>query len=227
MGRGEYDSPCNPRALTWKGIMSLLITTPAIIEPVTLDEVKARLRLATSDDDATITANITAAREFAEKSTRRSLTVKGYALFLDGFPNPYEPIRLPAPPLVNPLAVVVKYLDETLTSQVWPVAEYFLAAMQEPALIVPVPGTIYPSTGRVPGCVEIDYQAGYGFAGIPAAGLVPAVPAGPACPEHLREGIRQLAVHIYEHPSAVTSEGLKEAPLALMAFFGSNRVYTF
>jgi uncharacterized phiE125 gp8 family phage protein len=189
--------------------MSLQIKTPPTVEPVTLDEVKARLRLTTTADDDSITGHITAAREFAEKVSRRSLTVKAYAFFMDRFPHPYEPISLPAPPLVSVTAV--KYLDESLTSQTWDPTEYFVASNNVPALIVPKPGLIYPATGRVPGAVEVDFTAGYTN----------------DCPEHLKEGIRQLAVHIYDHPEAVTSEGLKEAPLALMTFLTANKIYVF
>jgi uncharacterized phiE125 gp8 family phage protein len=190
--------------------MSLQIKTPPTVEPVTLVEVKQRLRLTTTDDDAAITGHIVAAREFAEKVSRRSLAVKSYAYGMDRFPHPYEPIVLPAPPLVSVTAV--KYLDEALTQQTWDPTEYYVASNNVPALIVPKPGLIYPSTGRVPGAVEVDFDGGF-------------TPA--QCPEHLKEGIRQLAVHIYEHPEAVTSEGLKEAPLALMSFFTANKVYVF
>src|ERR1041385_140985 len=201
--------------------MSLLITAPPSVEPVTVAEVKARLGLTTTADDAKITSNITAAREYAEKVTRRSLAYKSYAYYPDGFPCPGEPIRVPVPPLIAVTAI--KYLDSTLAQQTWDAAEYFVAAVQSPGLIVPKPGFVYPCPVSVPGAVEIDFTAGYDYSG--NAQATPPIPAGPVCPEHLREGIRQLAVHIYEHPSAVTSEGLKEAPLALMSFFTANKVY--
>lgn len=202
--------------------MSLQIVTQPTAEPVTLAEVKARLRLSSAADDAMITAHITAAREFAEKVTRRSLAYKSYAYFMDRFPYPHEPIRVPVPPLIKVTAI--KYLDNLLVQQVWSAVEYFVGAMQSPGLIIPAPTFTYPCAGLAPGAVEIDFNAGYGYAG--AVGP-PIIPPGPVCPEHLKEGIRQLAVHIYEHPQAVTSEGLKEAPLALMAFFGANKVYVF
>lgn len=203
--------------------MSLQITAQPAAEPVTVAEVKARLRLGNTADDAVITANITAAREFAEKVTRRSLAYKSYALFMDSFPCLSDPIRVPVPPLINVTAI--KYLDSTLTQQTWDSAEYFIAYMQEPGLIIPRPTFIYPCPAVAPGAVEIDFTAGYGYAG--NAQAQPPIPAGPVCPEHIKEGIRQLAVHIYEHPSAVTPEGLKEAPLALMSFFTANKIYVF
>ena len=189
--------------------MSLQIITQPTAEPVTVDEVKKRLRLTTDTDDSMIGTQITAAREYAEKVTRRSLAVKGYAAFFDRFPVPGAPIRIPVPPLVSVTAI--KYLDSSLEAQTWDAAEYFVASQQTPGLIVPKPGFVYPSPVLVPGAVEIDFTAG----------------SGSDTPEHLKEGIRQLAVHLYEHPEAITSEGLREAPLALMSFFTANKVWVF
>lgn len=190
--------------------MSLQIVTPPSAEPVTVAEVKARLRLTNTADDAMIAKQITAAREFAEKITRCSLALKSYKLLLDKFPWPSEPLRMPVPPLISVTAI--KYTDVTLAQLTWSSAEYGVynvGTVPAAGLIRPLPGFTYPCPVCVPNAVEIDFTAG-------------ATP-----PEHVNEGIRQLAVHIYDHPEAVTSEGLKEAPLALMSFFTANRVYVF
>lgn len=187
--------------------MSLQIIEAPATEPVTVAEVKARLRLTTAADDTLLGQAIRAAREFAEKVTRRSLVAKSYAYIMDRFPYPGEPIRVPAPPLVS--VTTIKYLDGALVWQTWDAAEYFVAAKQIPGLIVPKPNCTYPAPANVPGAVEVSFTAG----------------ADPM--EHVKEGIRQLAVHIYEHPEAITSEGLKEAPLALMSFFTANKVFIF
>lgn len=202
--------------------MSLVIITGPTAEPVTLAEVKARLRLTDTTDDALITTQITAAREYAEKMTRRSLNYKTYSAFFDGFPDCGKPIRVPVPPLIALTAV--KYLDSTLTWQTWDPSEYYVAALQVPALIVPTPANIYPCPADVPGSVEVDFTAGYGY---PGQTTPTVIPPGPTCPEHLKEGIRQLAVYIYEHPSVITSEGLKEAPINFRSFFDSNKVWVF
>lgn len=193
--------------------MSLQILTGPSAEPITLAEVKARLRLTATTDDVTITAQITAAREFAEKVTRRSLAVKTYAAFFDRFPVSREPIRIPVPPLLSVQAI--KYTDNSLEVQTWDASEYYVASMQSPGLIVPKPTVIYPSPVAIPGAVEVDFTAGYGAEG------------GPAIPEHLREGIRQLTIYIYEHPEVITPDGLKEAPLNFRDFFNANKVWVF
>lgn len=206
--------------------MSLIATsTITPVEPVTLDEVKARLKLTTTADDATITQQITVARRYAEKVTRCSLAYKSYSLFLDRFPFPREPIRLLAPPLISVLDVM--FLDDTLTQQTWAPDDYFIAYNNRPALIVPVPGIIYPDTAHVPGAVQIDFTAGYGYPGVAASGNTPAIPSGEPIPPDVAEGIRQLTIHIYEHPEVVTGDELKEAPSGFSRFFGSNKIYEF
>lgn len=202
--------------------MSLQIITGPTAEPITLTEVKARLRLTDTIDDATITALIPVAREYAEKMTRRSIAFKTYAAFFDSFPDLCKPIRVPAPPLIAVTAI--KYLDSTLTQQTWDPSEYYVAYMQVPGLIVPTPLNVYPCPAVVPGAVEVDFTAGYGYAGTTGP---PVIPPGPVCPEHLKEGIRQLVVYLYEHPDTVTSEGLKEAPVSFRSFFDANKVWVF
>jgi len=199
--------------------MSLQITIDAAAEPVTLAEVKARLNLTSTADDAKITQQITVARQFAEKVTRRSLAYKTYTLFMRRFPYITVPIHLPVPPLVSVNSI--NYLDETYTSQLWPgpgaiaplVPEYVVAPMQSPGLIYLAQNVIYPCTARVPGAVQINFSSGYSVAGAPAG--------TPPIPGPVAEAIRQLTVHIYEHPEAVVSESMKELPLALREFLRS------
>jgi uncharacterized phiE125 gp8 family phage protein len=196
--------------------MSLQITTDAVAEPVTLAEVKARLNLTSTADDAKITQQITVARQFAEKVTRRSLAYKTYTLFLKRFPYPTAPLHLPAPPLVTVNSI--NYLDDTWTSQLWPgpgaqaplVPEYAVAPMQSPGLIYPAQNFIYPCTARVPGAVQVSFSSGYNVAGAPTG--------TPPIPGPVAEAIRQLTIHMYEHPEAVTAESMKELPLALREF---------
>jgi uncharacterized phiE125 gp8 family phage protein len=56
----------------------LIVTTAATVEPVTLAEAKAHLRVTHTSDDALIGALITAAREDAEQITGRALAAASY-----------------------------------------------------------------------------------------------------------------------------------------------------
>lgn len=206
--------------------MSLVITSlSAPTEPVTTAEVMARLRLTSSNDESLIGQLITVAREFAEKVTRRALVYQSYAYTLDRFPFPNEPLRLPVPPLIALSSVT--FYDSTLTEQTWAPDDYWVADQQSPALVIPIPGIIYPPTAHVPGAVTVNFTAGFGYPGAAASGDIAAIPAGPVIPQHLAEGIRKLAMHLYEHPEAVTSDGLKESPVGFSTLFAANKIYVF
>lgn len=192
--------------------MSLIIETQPTAEPVTLAEVKARLRLTTTDDDATIAQHITAAREYAEKITRRSLAKKGYAAYFERFPAPGCPLRVPAPPLLT--VDSIKYLDSSLTLQTWDPAEYYVADKQVPALIIPKPTFVYPCPALVPQAVEVHFHAGYDA-------------SGQAIPEVLRLAIMQLAGHYYDHPEIVSSEAQNIIPRNLSDILTAHKVYVF
>jgi len=75
---------------------SLLLTAPAI-EPLSLAEAKAFLRVETSDDDDVIGALIAGARIHVEAQTRRALITQSWRLAIDAWPDDGRLIVLPAP----------------------------------------------------------------------------------------------------------------------------------
>lgn len=195
--------------------MSLQIVTPPTAEPVTIDEVKARLRLTTTADDALILQLITTARVFAEAAIKKSIVSKGYSTTLERFPWPTECIRLP----VGPVSAVtsIMYMDPVGIWQTWPAATYLVGLQQLPAVILPVQGAGYPETYQAPGLnvVVINFNAG------PATGAL-ALAMDPYL-----EATRQLAAHFYSHPDAVNAENLKEMPLGIRSLLGYNPGYHF
>ena len=64
---------------------SILLTGPAV-EPLSLDDAKAYLRVATSDDDDVITALIASARLHVEAQTRRALITQSWRIVRDAWP---------------------------------------------------------------------------------------------------------------------------------------------
>lgn len=193
--------------------MSLQITTGPTAEPVTVGDVKLRLNLTSTVDDVKIGQLVTVARVFAETVTCLSLVSKAYQWTRDRFPWPHEPMRLPVPPVSA--VSLVEYLDSTLTWQTWDSSEYYVALQQMPALIVPKPGNTYPCPVSMPGvdAVRVTFVAG------PASGAL-AIDLSTVL-----EGIRQLTVHLYEHPELVTAEPLKEAPLGIMTMLRAKRYH--
>jgi hypothetical protein len=157
-----------------------------------------------------LAGQITQAREFCERVSRRSLAYKSYALSLDRFPYPQEPIRLPAPPLVYVAGIT--YYDPALALQTWDPTEYWWTPAQVPALIVPIPGLIYPSPAHIPGAVEVSFAAGWGSPAIAASGNIPAIPAGPPLPSSWARSIQDVTIFIYENPGAPVPESLCQIP---------------
>lgn len=76
--------------------MPLELTSPPAIEPVTLAEARAHLKIDTTDDDTLITRLIAAARTRAEWHTGRALITQGWTLWRDAW---CDPLALPLPPL--------------------------------------------------------------------------------------------------------------------------------
>lgn len=141
--------------------MPIQRTAQPAIEPVTLAEAKLHLRVDHSDEDALISALITAARTDAENRLQRTLITSGWALTLDGF---FSLQTLPMAPI---LAVAsVAYVDGAGATQTLPGAAYRVDAPA--ALLQPV--SSWPATADQSNAVTINYTAGFG----PAAADVPA-----------------------------------------------------
>ena len=59
--------------------MTVVLTTAPAVEPISLAEAKAHLRLDASDEDALLTALITAARMFVERTLGVALITQSWS----------------------------------------------------------------------------------------------------------------------------------------------------
>jgi uncharacterized phiE125 gp8 family phage protein len=135
-----------------------LITAPAV-EPITLTEAKAHLRVDHSDDDAKIEICIQAARSYVDGKDGflgRALVTQTWELVIDEFPT--NEIKIPLPPLQE--IVSVKYDDGGGVERTLDAVEYFIDAVSEPGWIVPLT-TGWPSTLDGINAVRIRFIAGY------------------------------------------------------------------
>ena len=187
--------------------MTLTLTTPPAVEPVTLDEAKAQLRVTYDQEDALIGALITAARQRIEVELGVALIATGFREIHDVWPleigtavpvtDPLcalfsGPIRLLRSPLISVQAIAVA--GGTGTFQTVNPASYAAQVGSRPGRIAPY-DVAWPSPGVAAGGVRIDYTAGYG--------------AGEAdAPAPLRQAILQLVADGFEHRS--------DAPLSLV-----------
>jgi uncharacterized phiE125 gp8 family phage protein len=183
--------------------MSLTLVTPPSVEPVTLAEAKAHLKVDTADDDALITALIAAARARAEWHTGRALITQVWTLHLDAWPEDGI-IEIPLPPLQSVTSVTTYARDDT-------------AATMSPSLYVvdwaSAPGRLVlrscapPANLRCVNGVAVAFTAGYGD-------------AASAVPDLLKEAIRELIAFLYEN----RGEAPAELPLDCLALLAPFRV---
>jgi uncharacterized phiE125 gp8 family phage protein len=137
--------------------MALTKITDAAVEPVTLAEAKAHLRVDAADEDAYITALITVARTAAEERMQRTLMNTSWRLMLDFFP---DAIRLPMPRIVAVSSV--QYVDPDGALQTLDPSGYSVDSASEPGWIVPAWGLDWPDARGQVNAVSVLYTAGYG-----------------------------------------------------------------
>ncbi len=139
--------------------MSLRLITAPAVEPLTLAEVKAHLRVDHTDDDNTIALYIKAARQYLEgpySFLGRALVTQTWELVLDEFGT--DEIKIPLPPLQS--IVDIRYDDTAGNEQVVSTADYYVDTVNEPGWVVPVT-TGWPTPVDAVNSVRIRFIAGY------------------------------------------------------------------
>lgn len=197
---------------------SLRIATEPASEPVTVEEVRERLRLDTVDQDSMLDSLVIAARQAVEARIHRSLITRTLRLTLDAWPTTQyslvatdgyaghiraarTTILLPMPPAIAVSGIV--YVDENGANQDWAAANYRVDVFSEPARITCASGCSYPGILSITNAITITYTAGYGS-------------DASSVPSAIRESIIMLACDLYEHPEASAEISLEE-----------NRAYKF
>jgi uncharacterized phiE125 gp8 family phage protein len=171
--------------------VGLRLVTPPEVEPVTLDEAKAHLRLDSDADDTYVSALITAARERVELFLRRALITQAFEYTLDGFPaSPSlifstSVIDLPRPPLQS--VESIKFVDTGGCVRTLPSESYVVDASSDEIGRVALAWTQYwPITRCSINNVVIKFVAGYGD-------------APEDVPQAIRQGILIEISNLYEN----------------------------
>lgn len=185
-----------------KPLYRLVETSAPAVEPVTLAEAKAHLRVDQVSDDGLIADLIKAARQACEAFTGRAFIARDISLYLDRWPGGKGEewweglregaflsgyageVRLPRPPLFT--VTDLRVYDANGVATPFLSSGYFVDATGVSGRIVLKDGIPPPSPGRVANGIEVRYTAGYGT-------------AASALPAPLREAVKQVTARFYDN----------------------------
>ena len=138
--------------------------TPAVNEPITLDQVKAQCRVTGDDENALLEGQISAARDAIQEYIEMQYLPATWELTLDQFDDPIELPRWPLQSIVS-----VKYIDGLGVLQTEPATTYEAVTNIYPGKVRLAYNKIWPSYRSQPDAIRIQYVAGYtSIAAIPA-----------------------------------------------------------
>ena len=189
-------------------------TSPAV-EPVTVAEAKAHLRVDVSDDDTYIGTLITAAREWCEQYLDRTLVNTQWVMRFDSFPSDgTQDIELPRPPMSlagTTTAVSLTFTSETGGTQAFSTNSFRVDRNATPGAVKTLYGQTWPPHLMDDNAVSVTWWAGYGS-------------AGSSVPAAVRHAILMLVGHWYESRSTVLVGSIsKQMEFAVESLLSSHR----
>ena len=180
--------------------MTIELVEAPEVEPVSVEQARAYLRLTSASEDEFIGGLVKAARLRVEETTGYALAPQTRRLVLDAWPD--GPLELPAPPLLEVEEVEYVAPDGTVT-QLAEGFDYDVATESTPGAIVPrgyAAGLPWPSAARRPDAVRVTFRCGYGE------------PGSAELPENLDLAIKAIALHWFDH-RGTTIAGTIATPL--------------
>ncbi len=188
--------------------MTTLRTTSPAVEPVTVSEAKAHLRVDASDEDTLIEGLIAAAVAHLDGMgvLGRAMITQSWATWVCNSPGV---VTLPVGPFQS--LTSVEYYDTNNTLQTATLSDYETRLSGDFVTVRPKSGFSWPGAYSRDDAIKITYVAGFGDA---AADV----------PQSIRQAILLLIGHWYENRMAVSEASLKEVPKAVDALIGIERV---
>jgi uncharacterized phiE125 gp8 family phage protein len=193
----------------------LILTVEPTVEPLTLGDAKAHLRVTNTQDDNLITALITAARKAAERYTNRAFITQTWQVWFDRFfilpkrdtqwwdgqrdgyiadlfyDNAFVDLGMAGVQSISSL----NYFDLSNNPFVYDAANYFLDKVTEPARLCLNVGSVLPTGVRSRNAFYIEFIAGYGVVRWDS----PTSTTPGSVPNDIVQGIRMILSHLYEN----------------------------
>lgn len=175
-------------------INNYILITPAPIEPITLDEVKQKLRLIGNNDfDTELTRLIVVAREMCENATGRDLINKTYRGFLDSYCKVAEFRKSKLQSIIS----VKYYKDNVLTT----FTDYYSTNEYDYSKLIFKSNFTHDDRLQA---IEIEFIAGYGA-------------TANSIPTSLKEGMLAMVDWLFNNSGDCTTE----ASLMANSLFGN------
>ncbi len=174
--------------------------------PVSLADMKLHLRIESgiTADDTLITTLISAATTYCQEFQHRSYVTQTRYQYSDAFPRWFS---VPYPPLISVTSIV--YIDTAGSQQTLDSGQYRVDIKNEPGRITEAYNVSWPATRDLTNAVVLTYSAGYG--------------AAAAVPDTVKEAIKLLVNHWYEHRESVSDIPVQVLPLAVESLLWLER----
>jgi uncharacterized phiE125 gp8 family phage protein len=193
---------------------SLSRATAPAVEPVTLSEAKAHLRVDTTTDDAYIGSLITAAREWCEQYLDRTLVHTQWVMRFDKFPpDGTMDIELPRPPMATAgttTAVALTFTFENGTTSTYSTASYRVDRDGVPGTVKTLYGQTWPPHLQDDNAISVTWWGGYGA-------------SGTSVPAAIRHAMLMLVGMWYERRMAADSMSGNEIPFGVKSLLDSQK----
>lgn len=191
----------------------LQLVTPPTATPLSDSDFEAHAR-ATGQPIEQLSPYVAAATNYLEVISNRRFMSQTWKMFLDYFPGEGV-ISVPYSPLVS--VTHVKYTDTSGVQTTFPATEYGVSTARTPGQILLEYQKDWPTeTLRVTDPIEIQFVCGW--------------PDQASVPTPIKQAIRMLASHFYEHRESVvvgTTAAVdeRELPMAASALIAPFRVW--
>ncbi|MCE2797773.1 MAG: hypothetical protein LW816_20815, partial [Planctomyces sp.] len=140
---------------------TFITTSGPAVEPITLEEMKTRLRVSGCDFDDEVSDMLKAARLQVEADTYRKLITQTVVMYQEDFSSLLGPLDIRLAPIQS--ITHVKYYDRDDVLQTFAAADYYANLTSTPPEIRLKEAKQWPNTSLYrPNKVEVTMVAGYG-----------------------------------------------------------------